>query len=73
MVGGLGAPFSLAGNIRSYIPHILAAARQLRTPIDKHEWRYMRTKDLYTFRHYKAFTDARARKILSLRRRVSMC
>ena len=28
---------------------------------DNHEWRYMRTKDLYTFRHYKAFTDARAK------------
>jgi hypothetical protein len=28
---------------------------------DTHEWRYMRTKDLYTFRHYTAFTDARAK------------
>jgi hypothetical protein len=24
---------------------------------DTHEWRYMRTKDLYTYRHYTAFTD----------------
>jgi hypothetical protein len=28
---------------------------------DNHEWRYMRTRDLYTFRHYTAFTDARAK------------
>jgi transcriptional regulator with XRE-family HTH domain len=28
---------------------------------DNHEWRYMRTRDLYSFRHYTAFTDARAK------------
>jgi transcriptional regulator with XRE-family HTH domain len=28
---------------------------------DNHDWRYMRTRDLYTFRHYTAFTDARAK------------
>src|SRR5260370_7948932 len=35
---------------------------------DTHEWRYMRNKDLYTFRHYPAFTDARAKDpVLSAR------